>query len=585
MEIEIQKDNPSNEEDTNYLNESEFASLENKKNIYNKSGYKKKKKFKIQINSINSLAIIIILLLLISVFFIFKFSQFAIKQKINNINIELNQKNDRKVGNMPAKEKFDINIPINDLELKSNETEKEIGIPIIDDIKNLDRNPLGFTIDSMSNEIFGGNITKKKINIAFLYSSLTANGIGRVITVTSKYLLKTGKYNIYFITEKPNIREFSYDPSIKRFIAYYNFTLLRNLSKYEKIDIVVLQNLCSRSAVKFHKNLGQKVICMYHGIFMSAMYGNHVTSYKNWDQFDSCDSYIFIGPDDYYFYKKLGYNNSIFVPNLYTFDPSEVKSSNLTNHNIIILGRLNDWIKGVKFAIKAMEYIVKEVPDAVLYLVSSDSRVQYLKNLTRALNLTKNIIFKGGTFNITQLFYNSSVHMYTSLSEAFPMALIEGKAHGMPVVGFDVPYSLPYQQGFIGVELFDVKGLARETIKLLKNYEYRKRKGEEAKKSLDVVKNNETVELWGRLCDSLLSSNREDYRKLQREIENKYYNETRARQHLESHYNILLRYNFNLSCHSFDSFTNLTYLKNISKCNMTKVNKNVTYINIFNKDE
>ena len=116
MEIEIQKDNPSNEEDTNYLNESEFASLENKKNIYNKSGYKKKKKLKIQINSINSLAIIIILLLLISVFFIFKFSQFAIKQKINNINIELNQKNDRKVGNMPAKEKFDINIPINDLE-------------------------------------------------------------------------------------------------------------------------------------------------------------------------------------------------------------------------------------------------------------------------------------------------------------------------------------------------------------------------------------------------------------------------------------------------------------------------------------
>ena len=43
MEIEIQKDNPSNEEDTNYLNESEFTSLENKKNIYNKSGYKKRK--------------------------------------------------------------------------------------------------------------------------------------------------------------------------------------------------------------------------------------------------------------------------------------------------------------------------------------------------------------------------------------------------------------------------------------------------------------------------------------------------------------------------------------------------------------
>ena len=581
MEIEIQKDNNSSNEE-NAKNLDEGLPFKGKRD---KPGYKKKKKTKIGMKCINPLVFIIILLL-ISVFFIFIFFQFAIESRINNINDTFNQRNNRKVDyTQPDKELFNSNnILKNNSEIKMNETQENVRIPIIEDIKNEDKNPLGFTIDSTSNEILGENATNKKITLAFLYSTLSANGIGRVITVTAKYLIKTGKYNLIFITEKPYNREFSYDKSIKRFYCYNNYTLLRNLSKYEKIDIVVLQNVCSKSVVKFHHNLGQKVICMFHGIFMSAMYGNHVTSYKNWEQFDSCDSYIFIGPDDYYFYKKLNYNNSMFMPNLYTYDPHEIASSNLTNHNIVILGRLNDWIKGVKFAIKAMQYIIKEVPDAMLYLVSSDSRTQYLKNLTRDLNLTKNIIFKGGTFNLTQLFYNSSVHMYTSLSEAFPMALVEGKAHGMPVVGFEVPYSLPYQQGFIGVELFDVKGLARETIKLLKDYEYRKRKGEEAKRSLDVVKNNETVELWGRLCDSLLSNDREDYRKLQREMENKYYNETRARQHLESHYNILLRYNFNLSCHSFDSFTNFTYLKNISKCNMTEIHENVTYINIFNRD-
>ena len=581
MEIEIQKDNnSSNEENAKNLDEGLPF-----KGQRDKPGYKKKKKTKIGMKCINPLVFIIILLL-ISVFFIFIFFQFAIESRISNINDAFNRRNNRKVDHtQPDKELFNSNnILKNNSEIKMNETQENVRVPIIEDIKNEDKNPLGFTIDSTSNEILGENATNKKITLAFLYSTLSANGIGRVITVTAKYLIKTGKYNLIFITEKPYSREFSYDKSIKRFYCYNNYTLLRNLSKYEKIDIVVLQNVCSKSVVKFHHNLGQKVICMFHGIFMSAMYGNHVTSYKNWEQFDSCDSYIFIGPDDYYFYKKLNYNNSMFMPNLYTYDPHEIASSNLTNHNIVILGRLNDWIKGVKFAIRAMQYIIKEVPDAMLYLVSSDSRTQYLKNLTRDLNLTKNIIFKGGTFNLTQLFYNSSVHMYTSLSEAFPMALVEGKAHGMPVVGFEVPYSLPYQQGFIGVELFDVKGLARETIKLLKDYEYRKRKGEEAKRSLDVVKNNETVELWGRLCDSLLSNDREDYRKLQREMENKYYNETRARQHLESHYNILLRYNFNLSCHSFDSFTNFTYLKNISKCNMTEIHENVTYINIFNRD-
>ena len=115
-----------------------------------------------------------------------------------------------------------------------------------------------------------------------------------------------------------------------------------------------------------------------------------------------------------------------------------------------------------------MYYIVQEVPDAMLYLFSSDSRIQFLKDLTKQLNLTQNIIFKPSVKNLSEVFWNSSIHMFTSLSEAFPMAMNEGKAHGMPIVGFDVPYSLPYQQGFIGVELFDVKGLARETIKLEK---------------------------------------------------------------------------------------------------------------------
>ena len=441
-------------------------------------------------------------------------------------------------------------------------------VSIIEDIKNI--------INNQTDEIINKNKTKEKIGIAFIYSTLYSNGIARFITVTSKNLLKTGKYNIFFITGKPYYKEFSYEPEIKRYIAHNNYTLIRNISKHEKIDIVVLQNVLSTSVVKFYKNLGQKVICMFHGVFMSSMYSNYLESYRSWEQFDSCDSFIFIASDDYYFYNHLGFKNAIFIPNLYTFEPSEIKNSNLTNHNIVILGRLNDLIKGVKYAIEAMQYIVKEVPDATLNLFSSDGRIQFLKNLTRDLNLTKNVIFRSNTYNLSQLFYNSSVHMYTSLSEAFPMALNEGKAYGMPVVGFKVPYSNPYKEGFIGVELFDVKGLARETIKLLKDYDYRKKKGEEAKKSLEMFKNNETVEIWGRLCDALLSNNSENYRKLQNEMENKYYNEIEARQNLESHYNILLQNDFNLTCHSFDNFTDINYLRKIQKCNISNNANNNT---------
>ena len=559
--IKVENDLSSSDEENNIEKENEKATLK-----HNSYPYRRKKKINNKNNCIKTAYFIMISLVLsfLIIIILIQINGNIQKNKISYINRRIN-------GNSL----LDLNISKMDNQ-NINDIEKEKNLSVIEDVKNLDIKPLGDAINSMSDEILGQNSTKKKIGIAFIYSTLSANGIGRFITVTAKYLQRTGKYNIYFITGKPYNREFSYDPEIKRFIAYNNYTLMRNISKYEKIDIVVLQNVLATSVVKFHRNLGQKVICMYHGCFFSAMYGNHVTSYKHWEQFDYCDSYIFIASDDYYFYKRLGFKNEIFVPNLYTYDPYETKSSNLSNHNIVMVGRLNDFIKGVKYAIKAMEIIVKEVPDAMLYLISSDSRVQHLKNLTRDLNLTQSIIFKGGTFNLTQVFHNCSVHMYASLSEAFPMALIEGKAHGMPVVGFDVPYSNPYQQGFIGVDLFDVEGMARETIKLLKDYEYRKRKGEEAKKSLDVFMINETVDLWGRICDSLLSDDREDYRKLQNEIEKKYFNDTSARKHFEAHFNILLKHDINLTCHSLDNFTDINYLRTISKCNFTGIYKNIT---------
>ena len=562
--INVEKNNSSTDEEDEFEKFNEKATLK-KERRYDKISYKKRKKIQFQISYIQ-LVLFIFILLLFACFCIIIFLQINTNKEHNySKKKNYNLRNNDKINNS-------IIMPINeDIFIKTDKIENEENVSIIDDIKNIDKTPFEESINSLSKDILEKNKEKKKIGIAFLYYSLHANGIGRFITVTANNLIKTGKYDIYFITEKPpSPGEFQYDSRIKRFVAYNNFTLMQNISKYENIDIIVLQNVLSSSMVQFHRKLGQKVICMFHGVFLSAIVHNLLEHYRNWHKFDECDAFIFIAADDYYFYKKLGFKNEIFVPNLYTFEPSEVKNSNLTNKNIVILGRLNDSIKGIIYAIQAMYYIIKEVPDALLYLISSDSRIQFLKDLTKQLNLTQNIIFKPGVRNLSEVFWNSSIHMFTSLSEAFPMVMNEGKAHGMPIVGFDVPYSLPYQQGFIGVELFDVKGLARETIKLLKDYEYRKKMGEISKKSLDVFKNNETVELWGRLCDSLLSNDRNDFRKLQNYIENKYYKEEKAREHLESQFHLLVKKNVNLTCLNFDNFLDINYIKKIMPCNITQ---------------
>ena len=567
--LNIQRYDSSNEEEDDNEKENERASLKKKrKNDY--KYYKKKKKIKINNNCFITILYIFIytLIAFILIFFILKLrasSSFPFSGKNKNLNLrKIDKENNSKIESIKIFNKSEQS----DLIMTEN-------INIIEDIKNIDIPPLYLIKDIIDEQISIKNKTKKKIKLAFNYYNLQANGIGRFIAVTANNLIKTGKYDICFITEKPpSPGEFEYDSRIKRFVSNNNYTIIQNITKNENIDIVVLQNVLSENVARFYQRLGQKVICMFHGVFLSTIIHNIIEHYKLWNQFDSCDSFIFIAADDYYIYKNLGFKNEIFMPNLYTFEPSEIKSSNLTNKNIVILGRLNDEIKGIIYAIQSMYYIIKEVPDAIMNLYSSDSRIQFLRNLTRDLNLTKNVIFKSSVSNVSKAFYENSIHMFTSLSEAFPMAMNEGKAHGLPIVGFEVPYSLPYQQGFIGVEMFDVKGLARETVKLLKDYNYRKKMGDIAKKSLDVFKNNETVELWGKLCDSLMSEDRNDYRKFQKEIEDKYYDEKKAREHLEGQFNIFLNRNINLTCHKFENFLDINYLKNIKPCNFTNNTKN-----------
>ena len=166
------------------------------------------------------------------------------------------------------------------------------------------------------NDILLDNITfgDKKITIAFVYSTLYANGIARFITVASNYLINTGKYNIYIITEKSSGNEYKYDSRINRIIES-NRTLLKNKTKDLNIDFFILQNTSSQKTIDFFKSIGKFVIGMFHGLYVSSMFHGKVNPYKTWINFDNLDAFVFIGYDDYFFYKQLGFKNEIFIPN------------------------------------------------------------------------------------------------------------------------------------------------------------------------------------------------------------------------------------------------------------------------------
>ena len=77
--------------------------------------------------------------------------------------------------------------------------------------------------------------------------------------------------------------------------------------------------------------------------------------------------------------------------------------------------------------------------------------------------------------------------------------------------------------------------------------------------------NNDTIHLWIRLFESL-DKGVEYYRDFQKEIYNKYYNETQAREHVLMHYNSGLKFNKHFRCHKFEDMLNINYIKNIKNC-------------------
>ena len=250
---------------------------------------------------------------------------------------------------------------------------------------------------------------------------------------------------------------------------------------------------------------------------------------------------------------------------MYTFDKDQTPQSELKTHNIMMLGRLNDKKKGVIYAVKAMSSIVKEIPDAKLFLVSSDPKNNEIETLIKELGLSKNIIYKPFTQDIQKYFLDSSVFFFPSLTEAFPMALNEAKAYGLPCVGFNVDYSYPYKKGVIKVEMFDYEGLAKEIIKLLKDYNYRVKMGKEAKESLNMFNNNKTTIMWGNLFNSLLDGEKR-FQRLRKIIKKRYFNMQTAKNILEKQFEYIKQYNKFLRCYTLDDFTNLEKINTIKLC-------------------
>ena len=353
------------------------------------------------------------------------------------------------------------------------------------------------------------------IKVAYYTHSIKYGGIERVVALLINMLSKENHLKIYLITDTKKLKEeYKIPDSTKRIFFTKKNKNIFDIIEQEKIDIIVYNFYNIKDIEKLNSLKKTKVIIYNHSSFLYWVflkrYSFALTPYPAYKNSKYVISLIPVEND--YLFKKWGIN-SILMDNPTTFEYDTVIPSDLSNNNIIMIGRIEDPVKRFELGIRAMKIIIKEFPDCTMKIISSNKKKKFNK-LIRHLHLKKNVKFTGVKKNVEIYLKNASLHILPSISECYPMVLGETKIFGIPSIICGLDFLALAKGGTVIIYDDNPNTIAKEAIKILKNETYRKQLGKEARESIKNHKNELIAEKWKKLLFSVYKGDYESYNNL-----------------------------------------------------------------------
>ena len=344
------------------------------------------------------------------------------------------------------------------------------------------------------------NSIKKKLRIAVYTPTISGGGRARMTSLLINYLHKIKKFKLYLFTNfNKQKNEFIIPNDTIRVLVKNN--LIKNIEKY-KIDIFIHQRLLLREIKQLNRLKNTKVIFYIHSSIFTSIYSSINDFKKVYNEFKKSKYVINIIPyENDYLFKRWGIR-SFYLDNFVTYDYDSIVPSDLSEKIILMVGRANSKNKRFNLGIEAMKFIIKEVPDSQLNIISK-SKPKKLKELIYSLNLKENVKFAPFTLSPSLYFKNASLHIFPTNYESFGLVLCETKIYGIPNILLGLNYVSIAKGGTIIIYDDKPESLANEAIKILKNKRYRKKLGKEARKSMKKFNNKMLLLKWVQLILSV----------------------------------------------------------------------------------
>ena len=340
------------------------------------------------------------------------------------------------------------------------------------------------------------NVFNHSIKIAYYCNAIKNGGVERAITLLINQLADIKFFKQYLITKSKKLDdEYTIPNNTIRFsLAELNMNIFDILEK-EQINILIYNLYKEEEMNKLTLYEGTKTIFFDHSSIFFWIYQRRYRFKNSFYAIYKRAKYVIslIPFENDYLFKRWGIN-SILMDNLNTYEYDSVFPSKLKENNIIMVGRGDDEFKRFDLGIKAMVNIIKEIPDCIMNIISIPC--SRLVKLINHLRLNYNIKFIGFIKDPAIFYQNSSLHIIPSLAESYSMVLSEAKIYGIPTIICGLDYLVLAKGGT--VILYDDKPdiIAKEAIKILKNDNYRRKLGKEARESMEKIKNKYIVKKW-----------------------------------------------------------------------------------------
>ena len=330
-------------------------------------------------------------------------------------------------------------------------------------------------------------------------------------------------YEVVLLTdEEPSEEDYELPAGVKRLvlpncagIRSGNYEaraeMLEKIIEEEQIDSMVyhayLGNMLFWDLMMLKGHRIPFVVCTHSVFSRFAMEGYYRTFVKMPFLYRFCDCLLTLSRTDVEFYRGLGIRVT-YMPNPVDLSVGREKMASLDSFSMLWMGRISEE-KNPAAAVEIAARVIKEVPEAELLIVGKgdEALTGQLKNRIAELHMEEKILLCGFQKDVERFYQSAAVCISTSRVEGFPCTNIESRLYGLPSVCFDLPYVELYKtdQGLITVPQGDVEGAAKAVISLLKDDEYRKKMGQDARKLVEQFASFDYAAAWKQVFEGTLT--------------------------------------------------------------------------------